>query len=129
MQMTGALKPAQPILTIQLIVTLLAVAASLIFFDDKTAFSAGIGGGISIITTACFAGKVFSVGRGATAARVARAFYLGEAMKIALTVLLFGATFAWLEIAFLPLFLTYLATLLAYWLVLPLSLDAAKRTL
>ncbi len=128
-RIVGTLKPARPVLTIQFIVTLLAVATSLIFFDAITAFSVGIGGGINIITTACFAGKVFSVGRGATAAQVSRAFYFGEVLKIALTVLLFSATFAWLDIKFLPLFLAYLATLLAYWLVLPLSIHAEKGTL
>lgn len=107
------------IFAIQLLITLLAVGMGFIFFDVRAAYSAAIGGGISIITTAYFASRVFSVGPGSTAAQVARKFFIGEVVKIALTVILFIIALKGLNVSFLPLFLTYMATLLAYWLVLP----------
>lgn len=112
-------KETQKIFAIQLLITLFAVAVTLIFSDARSAYSAAIGGGISIITTAYFASKIFSAGPGSPAAQIARKFFVGEVVKLALTVILFVIALQWLNVAFLPLFLTYMATLLAYWLVLP----------
>lgn len=114
-------KTIRKILTIQLIFTGLASAASL-FVDVKTSWSAAVGGGIGIVTTACFAFWVFSGGIGAPAKKIVRRFYVGEVVKLVLTGVLFGVAIIWLDVSFLPLLLTYTATLLAYWLVLPLSL-------
>jgi F0F1-type ATP synthase assembly protein I len=51
--------------------------------------------------------------------RLLLAHYVGEFGKLMLTVLLFGATFAWVkEISVLPLFAGYIATLLVYWAAL-----------
>jgi ATP synthase protein I len=123
-------KAAKKIILIQVIVTLSASMACFVLAHAKAAYSAGIGGGISIIVTAYFARQVFSLGAGASAARIARMFYIGEVIKIALTAVLFGVAIVWLDVSFLPLFLTYAATLLAYWLVLlPFTLDASMRTL
>lgn len=112
-------KETQRIFAIQLLITLFAVTVSLIFIDGRAAYSAGVGGGINIITTAYFASKVFSAGPGSSAAQIARKLFVGEIVKIGLTVILFVIALTWLNVAFLPLFLTYMVTLLAYWLVLP----------
>lgn len=117
----GAKRTIKNIITIQFIVTLLAITLSLILVDMKAAYSAGVGGGISIIVTLYFANKVFSAGVGSPAASVARMFYIGEVIKIALTVILFSVAILWLNVSFLPLFFTYVATLLAFWLVLLLN--------
>ena len=121
----GATRTAIKILAIQLAITLLAaaVAFTLSDFDGfKSAYSALLGGGINILATAFFALRVFSVRPGSTAKRMARAFYTGEVAKIALTAALFAAVLVWLDVAFLPLFLTYVITMLAFWLVLPFTL-------
>lgn len=127
--MTSAKKATTKILVIQLVITLLAMAASLFFVSVAAAYSAGVGGGISIIVTVYFASQVFSTGVDASAAEIAKRFYIGEAIKIVLTAVLFFIAIMWLDVSFLPLFLTYAATLLAYWLVLPFTLDASVRTL
>ncbi len=88
-----------------------------------------MGGGISIIVTAYFAGHVFSVGPGASAAKVAKVFYVAEFVKLILTAALFSVVFLWFDVLFLPLFLTYVFTLLAYWLALPFTLDSSVRVL
>ncbi|MDX1653759.1 MAG: ATP synthase subunit I [Candidatus Competibacteraceae bacterium] len=118
----GAGKTVRKIITIQTIVTLLVAIVSFVIADAKAAYSAGIGGGISIVTTAYFAAQVFSARRGAQARKVAQMLFLGEVVKIALTVALFALVLAWLDVSFLPLLLTYTASLFAYWLVLPFSL-------
>ena len=99
------------------------------FVDIEAAYSAIIGGGISIIVTAYFAGHVFSVRAGSTASKIARAFFVGESIKMVLTAILFAVAILWLDILFLPLFLTYIATLFAYWLVLPFTVDSSVKTL
>jgi F0F1-type ATP synthase assembly protein I len=45
--------------------------------------------------------------------------YLGEFGKLAITLLMFGATFAWIKpLSAPPLFITYVLTLAAYWVAL-----------
>jgi len=110
-------------------ITLLAVAGCFAFANVNAAYSAAVGGGISVIVTASFAIQVFSGRANASAARIAKRFYVGEVIKLALTALLFFIAIVWLQVSYLPLFLTYAATLLAYWLVLPFTLDASVRSL
>jgi ATP synthase protein I len=57
--------------------------------------------------------------RNAPAQGLLRAHYAAEFGKLALTFVLFGATFAWVkEVSALPLFAAYMATLLVYWAAL-----------
>ncbi|PWV62367.1 ATP synthase I subunit [Plasticicumulans acidivorans] len=49
---------------------------------------------------------------------MAQALYIGEAVKLVLTVLLFAVALVLFDLEFLPLILTYAATLAAYWLAL-----------
>lgn len=118
----SANKTARKIILIQMLVTAVAVVISLAIIDLKAGYSAFVGGGISIISTLYFAHKVFSAGPGSSAQQVAKVFYIAELVKILLTGLLFVIALLWLDLSFLPLFLTYAVTLLAYWLVLPLTL-------
>ncbi|MCP5159940.1 MAG: ATP synthase subunit I [Gammaproteobacteria bacterium] len=125
----GAKKITQIIIAIQLLTTLLIAAVSLVISDARAAYSAVIGGGISALVTFYFASKVFSVRIGSPAAKVARAFYMGEVVKLSLTVLLLSAVLLWLPVSPLPLLLAYMAALMAYWLALPFTFDASVRTL
>jgi len=114
----GAFQTAVKIFAAQAAITLAAAVAALILADFKAAYSALVGGGINILATLAFALRVFSVRPGATARRMARAFYIGEVIKFAVTVGLFAGVLLWLDVSFLPLFLTYAITMLAFWLVL-----------
>ncbi|MEE4380148.1 MAG: ATP synthase subunit I [Candidatus Competibacteraceae bacterium] len=127
-QPSNARQATTKILVIQLVITCVAAIFCLFLADLKAACSASLGGGISLIVTGYFAVQVFSTGGDFSAARIATRFYVGEVIKIALTAVLFGITIIWLDVAFLPLFLTYAATLLAYWLVLPFTLDTLVKT-
>ncbi|HRX62012.1 MAG TPA: ATP synthase subunit I [Candidatus Competibacter sp.] len=125
----GAKQVTRKITAIQLLLTLLIAVASLAFGSFKTAYSALIGGGISTIVTLYFASKVFSVRVGSPAAKIARAFYVGEVVKLLLTVVLLGGALLWANVSPLPLLLAYMAALMAYWLALPFTFDASVRTL
>jgi len=129
MQCLGAKQVTRKIIAIQLLVTLLIVAVSAIFSNAQAAYSALIGGGVSTLATLYFASQVFSVRIGSPAAKIARAFYLGELVKLLLTVVLLSIALLWLDVSPLPLLLAYMAALMAYWLALPFTFDASVRTL
>jgi ATP synthase protein I len=125
----GANQVTRKITLIQLLVTLLVATVALAFGDLQAAYSAVVGGGISTLVTLYFASTVLSVRIGSPAAKIARAFYVGEVVKILLTVVLLSVAFLWLEVSPLPLLLAYMAALMAYWLALPFTFDASVRTL
>jgi ATP synthase protein I len=129
MQAMGAKQVTRKITAIQLLLTLLVAVASFAFGNLNTACSALIGGGISTLVTLYFASKVFSVRIGSPAAKIARAFYVGEVVKLLLTVALLSGALLWLDVSPLPLLLAYMAALMAYWLALPFTFDASVRTL
>ncbi|MDG4550245.1 MAG: ATP synthase subunit I [Candidatus Contendobacter sp.] len=129
MRATGAKRVTRTILLIQLLVTLLGAIASLGVSGVQAAYSALIGGGVSTLVTLYFASQVFSVRVGSPAAKIARAFYLGELVKLLLTGVLLSVALLWLEVSPLPLLLAYMAALMAYWLALPFTFDASVRTL
>ena len=63
----------------------------------------------------------FQAGTQGSPQRAARAFYVGEAVKITVVVVLFVAVFRYLRITFndaLAMFLAYLATFFVYWAAL-----------
>ncbi len=125
----GAKQVTRKITVIQLLLTLLIAVASFAFGGFKTAYSALIGGGVSTLVTLYFASKVFSVRIGSPATKIARAFYVGEVVKLLLTVVLLSGALLWFNVSPLPLLLAYMATLMAYWLALPFTFDASVRTL
>ena len=129
MRAMGAKQVTRTILLIQLIVTLLGALVSLACSGAQSAYSALIGCGVSTLVTLYFASQVFSVRIGAPAAKIARAFYLGEVVKLLLTVVLLSIALLWLDVSPLPLLLAYMAALMAYWLALPFTFDASVRTL
>ena len=83
--------------------------------DRNSAVSALMGGAIGLLPGLVYL-RVIRAAEGQSANALVKAHYLGQALKFAVTVVLFGATFFLAsEVAPLPLFLTYIATLLAYW--------------
>ncbi len=125
----GAKQVTRKIVAIQSLIALLTAIAALALGDAQAFYSALVGGGISLLVTAYFASKVLSVRIGSPAAKIARAFYVGEVVKLLLTVVLLSVALLWLPVSPLPLLLAYMATLMAYWLALPFTFDASVRTL
>jgi len=106
------------IIVMQVAVAFGVAALFLLFGNGVFAKSALIGGAIAFIPGAFYALRVIR-SRHSAPDRLLQAHYAGEFGKLMLTVLLFGATFAWVkEISALPLFAAYAATLLVYWVAL-----------
>jgi ATP synthase protein I len=129
MQSMGGKQVTRTIAIIQLIVTLLVAAGSLMSDGVQATRSALVGGGVSMLVSFYFARQVFSVRIGSPAAKIARAFYVGELVKLLLTIALLSIALRWLDVSPLPLLLAYTAALMAYWLALPFTFDASVRTL
>ncbi len=107
----------------QLAVTALLAVLFGFWKDAVDAFSALVGGGIGIAGGLAMVALMFrepAQGLSAqdAAQRVVRNAYKGEAAKLGLTVVLFVLVLNFLELSALPLFVTYIATLLVHWVAL-----------
>ena len=120
----------------QVVITVVAALLCFVVWGRIAGLSALAGGGISVLASAALALIGFGAPAGASAERVARMFYVGEAAKLGVTVTLFVVVFLTMQVSFAALFGTYIATLFVYWIALanalpPLSgtgaANAAKR--
>jgi ATP synthase protein I len=118
----------------QVVITAVAAAICFAIWGRTAGLSALLGGGISVAASAALAIIGFSSPAGASAERIARSFYVGEATKLAVTVALFVTVFMTLKVMFAALFGAYIATLFVYWIALANALpplagtaNAAKR--
>lgn len=113
------MKTIRRILGAQMATTLAAVVLVLLMGGEaRAAWSALIGGAIGVATAYVYVRRMFA-SRGGDPGEAVKAQYRAEFYKLAATVVLFGATFVlFRDIAALPLFLTYAATLMVYWAAL-----------
>ena len=102
----------------QVVVTVLAAALCFAVWGRTHGLSALAGGGISVIASAVLAIIGFSAPAGAAADTIAKKFYMGEGMKLAVTVALFVTVFLTMKLSFGALFGAYIATLFVYWIAL-----------
>ncbi len=80
--------------------------------------AAAAGGGIGAVASLAQVASGFRRSTAGDAPAIARGFYRGEAIKIALTVLLFVLALRGRRLAAGPLFAGYVATFVAYWFAL-----------
>ncbi len=102
----------------QLGVALLIALAFLAFSGVWEMYSALIGGGIGAAASLLMGCWVFRSGVDAKARNMVRAFYFGEFIKLAVTVVMFILAIVWVRVSPLPLMSAYAASVLAYWLAL-----------
>ncbi len=104
------------IISLQVAVTLAGgLIAWLVSGNGESAVSAVWGGSIGFLSALVYV-RVVRAARGRDPSELLRAHYLAQALKFGVTIALFGATFVIARrVAPLPLFLTYIATLLTYW--------------
>lgn len=114
-------KIVKTILLIQLGVIALAALIALGSAGFKAAYSAMIGGGINLLATGYAAVRMFTAKPGSSGGQMLRSLIVAEITKIALTIILFTVVLLYLDVSYAPLFLTYAVTMLAFWLVLPLT--------
>lgn len=86
--------------------------------DAPAGVAAAIGGGIGAVASLAQVASGFRCSTAGDAPAIARGFYRGEAMKIAVTVLLFVLALRGRRLAAGPLFAGYVATFVAYWVAL-----------
>ena len=97
-----------------------SVVASLCAFGlggRVAALSALLGGGIATAGSLAMAGVVFG-GAGGSAPQALNRLYLGEALKLAVVVVLFAVVLKMMKVAPLAMFAAFAATFLAYWIAL-----------
>jgi ATP synthase protein I len=103
---------------LQILVTAVASLVALSVHGAAAAKSAAVGGLIGVVPSAAYGVLLIRKPFGSPRA-ILQQQYLGEFCKLALTLLMFGASFAWIkELSVLYLFLTYMLTLAAYWAAL-----------
>jgi ATP synthase protein I len=93
--------------------------------------SALLGGGIATTGSLVMAGVVLG-GSSASAAKALSAFYVGEALKLAIVVALFAAVLKMVRVAPLAMFAAFGASLLVYWVALVCALPSfpgARRSI
>ncbi len=99
-------------------VTLVAAALFGLTKSGEAAVGALAGGGISVALSLWMAVRVFSVPAGAAPSAVFSAFVKAEAIKLVMAVVLFSAAAIFLSHVFVPLVVTFCATLVVNWLAL-----------
>ena len=134
LELPQARRLAMSVVLGQVVVTVVAALICFAVWGRVPGLSALVGGGISAIASAALALIGFGSPAGAPADRVAKSFYVGEGVKLAVTVAAFIAVFTMMKVSFAALFGTYIATLFVYWIALANALpplagtaNAAKR--
>ncbi|HYL25915.1 MAG TPA: ATP synthase subunit I [Burkholderiales bacterium] len=86
--------------------------------------SALLGGGIAALGSVAMAGVAFAGPATASAWRALGAFYVGEAVKLAVVIVLFVVVLKLMKVAPLAMFAAFAATFLVYWIALVAALPA-----
>jgi ATP synthase protein I len=102
----------------QAAVTLLFALGSYAIAGSNAAVSALIGGGIGTLASLVMALLAFGRSAGVDAQRIVRAFYLGEAAKLGLVVVLFVVVLRAMKVSPGALFGAYVTTFFVYWIAL-----------
>jgi F0F1-type ATP synthase assembly protein I len=102
----------------QAAVTLICTLACWLIADSHAALSAALGGGISSAASLAMALLGFGGRSAADPQRAIRAFFVGEAAKIALVIVLFVAVLKTMKVVPLAMLGTYIATFFVFWVAL-----------
>ena len=102
----------------QAVVTLAVALVCFLIAGSKGALSALLGGGISTLASLVMALLSFGSRTGDDAQRAMRAFYVGEAFKVAVVVALFVIVLKSMKVSPGAMFAAYVATFFVYWIAL-----------
>ncbi len=103
------------LLKTQLLTSILISLLFLLFAGKNEGISAMLGGLIAIVPSILFAKELFRYQGARAAQQIVKNFYLGEALKIFSTAILFTLVFVLYKIAPLAFFSTYIVVLMTYW--------------
>lgn len=118
MSFSGARRVAFGVVIGQAVATAAVALLCYLFAGSNAALSAAIGGGISTIASLALVGFAFRHDPQADARTVARAFYVGEAAKLGVTIVLFVIVLKFVKVTPGALFGAYVATFFVYWIAL-----------
>ncbi len=99
-------------------VVLLSGLLGALFAGGRVGISAGLGGLLALVPNLCFAWRFGVRDDRRTARQVVRSFYLGETVKLALTVSLFAVVLRWPFVHFPALLSGFVLVLSVLWLSL-----------
>ncbi|MGP8034605.1 MAG: ATP synthase subunit I [Steroidobacteraceae bacterium] len=108
-------------------VTVIAALVAWSVAGAGAALSALLGGGIATVGSLAMAGLVFA-GAVANAQRIVAAFYVGEALKLAVVVVLFVVVLRTVKVVPLAMLAGFAATYLVYWIALLVALPSVSGT-
>jgi ATP synthase protein I len=108
-------------------VTVIAALVAWSVAGAGAALSALLGGGIATVGSLAMAGLVFA-GAVANAQRIVAAFYVGEAVKLAVVVVLFVVVLRTVKVVPLAMLAGFAATYLVYWIALLVALPSVSGT-
>ena len=97
------------------------------FADARAGLSALLGGGIATAGSLAMARLALGGGAGADARSALGAFYRGEAVKLAVVIVLFVLVLKWVRVAPLAMLAAFAATLLVYWIALLAAPPTSRR--
>ena len=114
-------RQARRIIGAQCAVTVLAAALFFVFAGTAAGLAALVGGSINVVANLYFAHRLYGGARGrriGSAIETVLGFYVGEVVKLFITLALFAVAIGVFKLSFLPLFTAFVATLLVFWLAL-----------
>jgi ATP synthase protein I len=103
------------LLAIALVMTSLMCMFFAFFQGLVGAYSAALGGGVCILPNAYFAWLLFKYQGAHSAKKIVNSLYKGEAMKIAISIVLFAIIFAFIKIAPIAFFVTFIVVQSVFW--------------
>ena len=107
--------------------TVIVALCALGLAGQLAAVSALLGGGIATLGSLAMASLGLS-GASGGGQRALSTFYVGEAVKLTLVVVLFALVLKWMKVAPLAMFAAFAATVFVYWIALLGALPALGRS-
>jgi ATP synthase protein I len=95
-----------------------SAAIAWVVADMRAGWSALLGGGISTLASLALYALAFRHRAGTDPRDIARGFYLGEATKVGVTIVLMVLALVLWQPSLLAMMAAYIATLMVYWLAL-----------
>ena len=128
-ELPGLRRVAWGVVLGQAVLTALLAVLGYLLWGTRVALSGAVGGSIGTLANLTLAVVVFRKGPRELAALV-RAFYVGEAAKIGVTIVLFVLVLATMKRMLVPgaLFGAFIATFLVHWLALPRAMRRLDQT-
>lgn len=106
---------AKKLFAIQLMLTLMLALLGYAFYEKKVGLSIMLAGLTSILPNAYFARTLFAIQGSKRARQIVNRFYKGEAIKIAMSVVLFAFIFKCADVVPVVFFMAFMVNQLVLW--------------